>query len=144
MCIRDRCIAGLWFGGFQAGMPLLGYFLGRFFSDVITEWDHWIACILLVLIGGNMVKEAFGEEEHLDCSMCAKTMFPLAVATSIDAPVSYTHLIIVGGIAVITIVYFFIMFFILMHRGRQFRICFTEFYKLELNKIAARWPARCV
>ncbi len=82
---KHMCIAGLWFGGFQAGMPLLGYFLGRFFSDVITEWDHWIACILLVLIGGNMVKEAFGEEEHLDCSMCAKTMFPLAVATSIDA-----------------------------------------------------------
>ena len=79
---KHMCIAGLWFGGFQAGMPLVGYFLGRFFSDVITEWDHWIACILLVLIGGNMVKEAFGEEEHLDCSMCAKALFPLAVATS--------------------------------------------------------------
>lgn len=82
---KHMCTAGLWFGGFQAGMPLLGYFLGRFFSEAITEWDHWIACILLVLIGGNMVKEAFGEEEHLDCSMCAKDMLPLAVATSIDA-----------------------------------------------------------
>lgn len=82
---KHMCTAGLWFGGFQAGMPLIGYFLGRFFSDAITEYDHWIACILLVIIGGNMIKEAFGEEEHLDSSMNAKSMFLLAVATSIDA-----------------------------------------------------------
>lgn len=82
---KHMCLAGLWFGGFQALMPLIGYFAGRFFSDMITEYDHWIAFFLLVIIGGNMIKEAFGEEEELDCSMCPKDMFLLAVATSIDA-----------------------------------------------------------
>ena len=83
---KHMCIAGAWFGGFQALMPLIGYFLGRFFTDMIEQYDHWIAFILLVLIGGNMVKEALGgEEEDLDCSMSPKTMFVLAVATSIDA-----------------------------------------------------------
>ena len=83
---KHMCIAGAWFGGFQTLMPLIGYFLGRFFTDMIEQYDHWIAFILLVLIGGNMVKEALGgEEEDLDCSMSPKTMFVLAVATSIDA-----------------------------------------------------------
>lgn len=83
---KHMCIAGAWFGGFQALMPLIGYFLGRFFTDMIEQYDHWVAFILLVLIGGNMVKEALGgEEEDLDCSMSPKTMFVLAVATSIDA-----------------------------------------------------------
>lgn len=83
--LKHMCIAGAWFGGFQALMPLIGYFLGRFFADMIEQYDHWVAFILLALIGGNMVKEAFGEEEHMDCSMTAKSMFILAVATSIDA-----------------------------------------------------------
>ena len=83
---KHMCIAGAWFGGFQALMPLIGYFLGRFFTDMIEQYDHWVAFILLALIGGNMVKEALGgEEEDLDCSMSPKTMFVLAVATSIDA-----------------------------------------------------------
>ena len=83
---KHMCIAGAWFGGFQALMPLIGYFLGRFFTDMIEQYDHWVAFILLALIGGNMVKEALGgEEEDLDCSMSSKTMFVLAVATSIDA-----------------------------------------------------------
>ena len=83
---KHMCIAGAWFGGFQALMLLIGYFLGRFFTDMIEQYDHWVAFILLALIGGNMVKEALGgEEEDLDCSMSPKTMFVLAVATSIDA-----------------------------------------------------------
>ena len=83
---KHMCIAGAWFGGFQALMPLIGYFLGRFFTDMIEQYDHWVAFILLALIGGNMVKEALGgEEEDLDCSMSPKNMFVLAVATSIDA-----------------------------------------------------------
>ena len=83
---KHMCIAGAWFGGFQALMPLIGYLLGRFFTDMIEQYDHWVAFILLALIGGNMVKEALGgEEEDLDCSMSPKTMFVLAVATSIDA-----------------------------------------------------------
>ena len=82
---KHMCLAGAWFGGFQALMPLIGYFLGSFFADMITKCDHWIAFLLLAFIGGNMIKEAFGEEDHMDGSMDAKTMLLLAVATSIDA-----------------------------------------------------------
>lgn len=82
---KHMCIAGAWFGGFQALMPLIGYFFGRFFTDAITQYAHWIAFVLLVLIGGNMIKESFGEEEDVDASMSVKSMFLLAVATSIDA-----------------------------------------------------------
>lgn len=82
---KHMCIAGAWFGGFQALMPTIGYFLGSAFTDFITKWDHWIAFVLLLIIGGNMVKESFGEAEEVDASMTVKSMFLLAVATSIDA-----------------------------------------------------------
>lgn len=82
---KYMCIAGAWFGGFQALMPLIGYFLGSFFAEAITKYDHWIAFVLLILIGGNMIKEAFGKEEELNNAMDVKTMLLLAVATSIDA-----------------------------------------------------------
>ncbi len=78
-------IAGVWFGGFQALMPLLGYYLGSMFTDLITSVSHWIAFFLLVLIGGSMLHEARSEEECVDASMDIKSMFLLAVATSIDA-----------------------------------------------------------
>lgn len=79
-------IVGLYFGGFQALMPLLGYFLGKQFQSLITSADHWIAFILLGLIGFNMIREAKnGDEENLNDSMGVKAMLPLAVATSIDA-----------------------------------------------------------
>ena len=77
-------VAGV-FAGFQALMPLIGYYLGRFFADAITEYDHWIAFILLIIIGGKMVKESFDKEEQMDGSMSARSMLLLAVATSIDA-----------------------------------------------------------
>ena len=83
--VKHMCLAGIWFGGFQALMPLIGYFLGSFFADMITAYSHWIAFILLVFLGAKMIKEAMGEEENLDASMGAKDMFLLAVATSIDA-----------------------------------------------------------
>lgn len=82
---KHMCIAGAWFGGFQALMPLTGYFLGSFFADMITHYAHWIAFVLLLFIGGKMVKEAFGREEEMDSSMTVGSMFVLAVATSIDA-----------------------------------------------------------
>ncbi|MCM1157994.1 MAG: manganese efflux pump MntP family protein [Bacteroidales bacterium] len=82
---KHMCIAGLWFGGFQALMPLIGYFLGSFFTDMITAYAHWIAFILLALIGGNMIKESLETGECPDSSMSVKSMFLLAVATSIDA-----------------------------------------------------------
>lgn len=83
--LKHMCIAGLWFGGFQALMPLLGYYLGSFFADYITMYDHWVAFLLLLLLGANMIKEALDKEEAVDPSMDAKTMLLLAVATSIDA-----------------------------------------------------------
>ena len=83
--VKHMCIAGAWFGGFQALMPLAGYYLGSFFAEMITKYDHWIAFILLLFIGGKMVKESFGDEENVDSSMDVKSMFILAVATSIDA-----------------------------------------------------------
>lgn len=83
---KHMCIAGAWFGGFQALMPAIGFFLGSFFANIITKIDHWIAFGLLTIIGGNMLLESLGkEEEELDSSMTAKTMFVLAIATSIDA-----------------------------------------------------------
>ena len=82
---RSCATAGLWFGAFQALMPLLGYFLGSTFAEKITAVDHWIAFVLLGLIGANMIRESFGEEESQSASMTPAVMFPLAVATSIDA-----------------------------------------------------------
>lgn len=82
---EHMCVAGLWFGGFQALMPLIGYFAGRFCADRITEYDHWIAFLLLGIIGGNMIKESSDGCEEMDGSMEAKIMLLLAVATSIDA-----------------------------------------------------------
>ena len=78
--------AGLWFGGFQALMPFLGWLLGVQFQSFITSIDHWIAFVLLGLIGINMIRESRStEEEEMETSFGAKAMFPLAVATSIDA-----------------------------------------------------------
>ena len=82
---------GLWFGGFQALMPLIGYLLGSTFADVVSTYDHWVAFVLLALIGGNMIKEAFEKDDECDCNKKEKncfgfvTMLTLAVATSIDA-----------------------------------------------------------
>ena len=78
-------ITGLYFGGFQALMPLIGYLLGINFRHMITSVDHWIAFILLALIGINMIREAREESEELDASFSVKAMLPLAIATSIDA-----------------------------------------------------------
>ncbi len=83
---KHMCLAGAWFGGFQALMPLLGYYLGRFFAEIITAYDHWVAFFLLAFIGGKMIWDALdGGEEDVDAAMDVKTMFLLAVATSIDA-----------------------------------------------------------
>ena len=81
---KHMCIAGAWFGGFQALMPLVGYFGGRFFADKVTRYSHWVAFVLLVFIGAGMIKES-KEEEHVNADMDIKSMFILAVATSIDA-----------------------------------------------------------
>ena len=88
--MKGMMTCGVWFGGFQGLMPLIGFFLGTLFADAIVAVDHWIAFGLLGLIGANMLKEAFScgcdcdEEEHTD-DLSVKTMFVMAVATSIDA-----------------------------------------------------------
>ncbi|MFA9377972.1 MAG: manganese efflux pump MntP family protein [Lachnotalea sp.] len=79
-------IIGLYFGLFQAGMPLIGYSLGVRFQSNITAIDHWIAFVLLLLIGANMMKEALSkDQESGDDSLCFRKMIVLAIATSIDA-----------------------------------------------------------
>ena len=83
---KECAIVGLWFGGFQAAMPLIGYFLGKAFEKYITSLDHWIAFILLGLIGAMMIKESFEkDEDEADASLSVKTMVVMAIATSIDA-----------------------------------------------------------
>ncbi len=77
--------AGLWFGGAQALMPLIGYLLVSTFADAISSIDHWLSFALLTIIGFNMIREARGETEKLDADFSAKAMFPLAIADSIDA-----------------------------------------------------------
>ena len=87
--LKAELTCGLWFGGFQALMPLIGFFLGNLFAGAIEAVDHWVACLLLVIIGVNMLKEAFGQDEECDscgsADLGVKTMFVMAVATSIDA-----------------------------------------------------------
>lgn len=83
---RHALIAGLWFGGFQALMPLIGYFAGHAFASAAQGVDHWTAMTLLVLIGVNMIRVALrGDEEAQNSDLGVRTMFILAVATSIDA-----------------------------------------------------------
>lgn len=86
MSWKSSVIVGLYFGGFQAAMPLFGYILGSQFKEAITAFDHWVAFILLSVIGANMIREAFSnEEECVDCSLAPGNMIMLAIATSIDA-----------------------------------------------------------
>ena len=89
--VKGCMTCGLWFGGFQALMPTIGFFLGTLFAEAIQAVDHWVAFILLAIIGVNMLKEVFEQEECCGCcngecaDLSVKTMFVMAVATSIDA-----------------------------------------------------------
>ena len=110
---RDALIVGLFFGGFQAGMPLLGYVFGIQLSDFVTKWDHWIAFILLCIIGINMIRESRGDPEECSDSLAFTSMVVLAVATSIDAlavDISFAFLSvdIVPAVSFIGIITFFL------------------------------------
>ena len=83
--VKHAALAGLYFGGFQFLMPVIGYLLGFRFESVIETVDHWVAFVLLAFIGGNMIKESFGKAEELNDDFGVKTMLLMAVATSIDA-----------------------------------------------------------
>lgn len=87
---RAQATCGVWFGGFQALMPLLGFFLGTLFAGAIEAVDHWVAFALLGFLGINMLRDAFSREECNSCEtgeadLSVKTMFVMAIATSIDA-----------------------------------------------------------
>ena len=89
--LKEEMTCGVWFGGFQALMPTIGFFLGTLFADAIEAVDHWVAFVLLAVIGINMLKEAFSKEDECCCcdesnaDLSVKTMFVMAVATSVDA-----------------------------------------------------------
>lgn len=83
--VKHAALAGLYFGGFQFLMPVIGYLLGFRFESVIESIDHWVAFVLLAFIGGNMIKESFGKAEELNDDFGVKTMLLMAIATSIDA-----------------------------------------------------------
>ena len=85
--LSHMTITGLYFGIFQAAMPLIGYFVGRQFKQYVEAVDHWIAFVLLGLIGINMIREALSKDDEEECnaSFGFKAMFPMAIATSIDA-----------------------------------------------------------
>ena len=102
--LKAGLTCGVWFGGFQALMPTIGFFLGTLFADAISAVDHWVAFVLLAVIGANMLKEAFGGEEECCCcdesnaDMSPKTMFAMAVATSIDALAVGISLVMAGSV----------------------------------------------
>ena len=99
--LRSELTCGVWFGGFQALMPTLGYFLGTLFAAAIEAVDHWIAFGLLAVIGVNMLKEAAsGDTEGETADLSVKTMFILAVATSIDALAVGISLAMVGQVKI--------------------------------------------
>lgn len=84
--LRHYMSVGLWFGGFQALMTLLGYFVGSKFAHVVESFDHWISFVLLAMLGVGMIREALSKEHKpIDASFSARNMFVMAVATSIDA-----------------------------------------------------------
>lgn len=84
--LKKAVIIGLYFGIFQAGMPVIGYLLGTTFQNLVTNVDHWIAFILLLIIGVTMIRESFDDEkEKKNDKLDLKTMLLLSIATSIDA-----------------------------------------------------------
>ena len=104
-CTKASILCGSWFGGFQALMPLIGFFLGSLFAKYIEAVDHWVAFGLLAILGFNMLKEAFSKCE--ECESCnddlsVKTMFVMAVATSIDALAVGISLSMAGNVNIFT------------------------------------------
>ena len=108
--LKEEFTCGLWFGGFQALMPTIGFFLGTLFADAIQAVDHWVAFVLLGIIGVNMLKEAFEKEEgccecqEQNADLSVRTMFLMAVATSIDALAVGISLAMAGNVNIFTAV----------------------------------------
>lgn len=102
--LKAEATCGLWFGGFQMLMPVTGFFLGSLFAEAIEAFDHWVAFGLLVIIGINMLKEGLekedesGDDPEKDADLSVRTMFLMAVATSIDALAVGISLAMVGSV----------------------------------------------
>ena len=102
---KASILCGSWFGGFQALMPLVGFFLGSLFAKYIEAIDHWVACLLLAFLGANMLKEALGkcdECEDTNDDLSFRTMFAMAIATSIDALAVGISLSMAGNVNIFT------------------------------------------
>ncbi len=128
---KHMIITGLWFGGFQALMPLIGYYLGASFHSRIEKYDHWIAFILLALIGANMIREAFSksEEKPADASFAFKTMFLMAVATSIDALAAGIAIAMEGRNVFVSVAFIGVITFVMSAAGIKIGGVFGEKYK---------------
>lgn len=127
-------VCGGYFGAFQAIMPVIGFVLGVQFKDLITSVDHWIALILLCLIGANMIRESLSkEEEEMNCSFCFRAMLPLAVATSIDAlAVGVTFAIMdIGSKIVFAVLFIGVITFILSAIGVKIGNVFGAKFKAK-------------
>lgn len=128
---RNAATCGVWFGGFQALMPLIGYLVGYQFKNYITSIDHWIAFVLLLIIGINMIREAFSKEEkETDNSLSIKSMFVMAIATSIDAlAVGVTFAFLPDTNIVAAVLFIGIITFILSTFGAKLGNIFGAKYK---------------
>ena len=127
-------VCGGYFGAFQAIMPVIGFVLGVQFKDLITSVDHWIALILLCLIGANMIRESLSkEDEKMNCSFCFRAMLPLAVATSIDAlAVGVTFAIMdIGSKIVFAVLFIGVITFILSAIGVKIGNVFGAKFKAK-------------
>lgn len=135
---RQAAIVGLWFGGFQALMPALGFLLGTSFASLVNVVADWIAFVLLALIGGNMIKEALSkEEEEADASLSFKTMLLLAIATSIDAfavGVSFAFMEI-GSLMIPAVLFIGVITFILSMAGVKVGNVFGTKYKSKAELV---------
>lgn len=130
MSYKNAVLAGCFFGGFQALMPLVGYLLGTQFKDSISAIDHWIAFVLLVMIGINMIKESRGKIEKVDASFGLRNMTVLSLATSIDAlaigvTFAFLHVNILPAVSIIGITTF-IFSFLGVKIGNMFGIRFKS------------------
>jgi putative Mn2+ efflux pump MntP len=104
---KASLLCGSWFGGFQALMPLIGFFLGSLFARYIQAVDHWVAFCLLAILGFNMLKEAFSgceECENHNDDLSFRTMLTMAIATSIDALAVGISLSMAGNVHIFTAV----------------------------------------
>ncbi len=109
--LKGQLTCGVWFGGAQALMPLIGFFLGSLFAEAIEAFDHWVAFALLGIIGINMLKEAFEKDcdcgyEETSADLSVKTMFIMALATSIDALAVGISLAMAGNVNIVAAVCF--------------------------------------